>query len=476
MAADNSAKASASFGIAAPSVGKAGTASFGTAALVKYREPDALSRQLYERASRVMPGGNTRHSVALAPYPIYARSGSGCRITDVEGEERVDFLNNYTSLILGHAHPGVTEAVQRRAALGTAFTMPTAEEVELAELLTGRVAYIEQIRFCNSGTEAVMLAIKAARAFTGRPKIAKFEGAYHGLYDYAEVSEGPTPDAWGEPDAPASHTEPGTPASVAGDVVVLPWNRPEACRKLIQQNRNELAAVLFDPMPLGIGMIAPRPGFLPFLREETARHGIVLIADEVLNFRLHYHGACHEPGITPDLATFGKIIGGGFPAGAVAGSRRVMSVFDHTAALKVHHGGTFNANPVTLAAGLETMRQMTPEAFERLNGLGEYVRDGLRRLFRDSGRSAQVCGAGSMFLAHLTAEELTDFRSLRGFSRTNPVYGGLCHKMLEYGFILSPRGIFGCLSTPMSEAELDGLLEALGRALKESNRGKNASS
>jgi glutamate-1-semialdehyde 2,1-aminomutase len=147
-----------------------------------------------------------------------------------------------------------------------------------------------------------------------------------------------------------------------------------------------------------------------------------------------------------------------------------MSVFDHTGALKVHHGGTFNANPVTIAAGLETMRQMTPEAFDRLNHLGEYVRDGLRRLFRDTRRSAQVCGAGSMFLAHLTTEELIDFRSLRGFSRTNPIYGNLCHKMLEYGFILSPRGIFGCLSTPMGEAELDGLVEALGRALQNCDR------
>jgi glutamate-1-semialdehyde 2,1-aminomutase len=290
------------------------------------------------------------------------------------------------------------------------------------------------------------------------------------MYDYAEVSEGPTPDAWGEVDAPASITEPGTPASVARDVVVLPWNRPEACHKLIEQNKNDLAALLVDPMPLGIGMIAPRPGFLLWLREETKRYGILLIADEVLNFRLDYHGAFHAYGITPDLATFGKIIGGGFPVGAVAGSRVIMSVFDHTGALKVHHGGTFNANPVTIAAGLETMRQMTPEAFDRLNHLGEYVRDGLRRLFRDTRRSAQVCGAGSMFLAHLTTEELIDFRSLRGFSRTNPIYGNLCHKMLEYGFILSPRGIFGCLSTPMGEAELDGLVEALGRALQNCDR------
>ena len=431
----------------------------------KYREPGALSRELYQRASRVMPGGNTRHSIALAPYPIYARSGSGCRITDVEGQERVDFLNNYTSLILGHAHPQVTEVVQRRAALGTAFTMPTPEEVALAELIASRVAYAEHIRFCNSGSEAVMLAVKAARAYTGRHRIAKFEGAYHGLYDYVEVSENPAPDAWGEADAPASISEPGTPPSVAGDVLVLPWNRPEACRRLIELNKHALAAVIVDPQPLGIGMIAPRPGFLAMLREETARHGIVFIADEVLNFRLHYHGACSPAGIQPDLATFGKIIGGGFPVGAVAGSRRVMSVFDHTGALKVHHGGTFNANPVTIAAGLETMRLMTPEAFDRLNGLGEYVRDRLRRLFRDTGRPGQVCGAGSMFLVHLTSDELVDFRSLRGFSRNNPAYSGLCHKMLEYGFILSPRGIFGCLSTPMGEAELDGLVDALSRAL-----------
>jgi glutamate-1-semialdehyde 2,1-aminomutase len=444
--------------------------------LTKYRDPDARSRQLYDRASRVMPGGNTRHSVALAPYPIYARTGSGCRITDVEGEERIDFLNNYTSLILGHAHPQVVEAVRRRAALGSAFTMPTPEEVELAELMAERVAYVEQIRFCNSGSEAIMLAIKAARAFTGRSKIAKFEGAYHGVYDYAEVSEGPTPDDWGEADAPASITEPGTPESVARDVVVLPWNRPEACRKLIELHKNDLAALLVDPMPLGIGMIAPRPGFLEGLRDQTARYGIVLIADEVLNFRVHYHGASHAAGFTPDLATCGKIIGGGFPVGGVGGSRRVMSVFDHTGTLKVHHGGTFNANPVTIVAGLQTMRQMTPDAFDQLNNLGEYVRDGLRRLFRDTRRPAQVCGAGSMFLAHLTDDELIDFRSLRGFSRTNPIYGGLCHKMLEYGFILSPRGIFGCLSTPMSEAELDGLVEALGRALNDLTRGENASS
>jgi len=413
-----------------------------------------------------MPGGNTRHSIALAPYPIYAASGSGCRVIDVDGDQRIDFLNNYTSLILGHADPQVTAAVQRRVSLGTAFTMPTAEDVELAELLVARVPYVDQVRFCNSGSEAVMLAVKAARAFTGRHKIAKFEGAYHGLYDYVAVSEGPSSDEWGEADAPRSVTERGTPPSVTEDVVVLPWNRLDACRERISRHRDDLAAVIFDPMPLGIGMIAPRPGFLQFLREVTARYRILLIADEVLNFRLSYHGAADAFGIQPDLASFAKIIGGGFPVGAVGGSQQVMSVFDHTGSLKVHHGGTFNANPVTVTAGLETMRRMTPEAYDRLNQLGDYIRDRLRGMFRDRGLAAQVCGQGSLFLAHLTGEELIDFRSLHGFSRTNPVYGELCHQMLQRGVIVSPRGVFGCLSTPMTEAELDAFVEALNNSLE----------
>src|ERR1700751_6146410 len=163
----------------------------------------------------------------------------------------------------------------------------------------------------------------------------------------------------------------------------------------------------------------------------------------------------------PDLASFGKIIGGGFPVGGGGGSRLVISGFDHTGSLKVHHGGTFNANPVTMKAGLETMRRMTPAAFDRLNGLGDYIRDRLARMFPDRGLAAQVCGRGSMFVAHLASGELVDYRSLRGFSRTSPIYGDLCHQMLERGIIISPRGVFGCLSTPMREAEADAFVDAL---------------
>jgi len=436
-----------------------------TARTDNYRSAAAVSRKLHERALVVMPGGNTRHSIALDPYPVYARSGQGCRITDVEGEERIDFLNNYTSLILGHANARVTAAVQRRAAMGTAFTMPTEEQVELAELLVSRVPYIDQIRFCNSGSEAVMLAIKAARAFTGKHKIAKFEGAYHGIYDYAQVSDGPGPGDWGDIASPARVTEAGAPPSQTADVVVMPWNNFEVCRRLIESNRNQLAAVLVDPLPLGIGLIAPQAGFLEMLREETSARGILMIADQVLTFRLSYHGALDGSGISPDLTTLAKIIGGGFPVGAVGGAARVMSVFDHTRDLKVHHGGTFNANPVTTIAGLETMRQMISEVYDRLDAMGDYIREKLTRMLHDRGTPATVCGRASLFVAHLTGDELVDFRSLSGYSRSNPMYRDLCHEMLGRGIIISPRGVFGCLSTPMKEPELDAFVSALDRSL-----------
>jgi glutamate-1-semialdehyde 2,1-aminomutase len=233
-----------------------------------------------------MPGGNTRHSIALMPYPVYAASGRGCRVTDVEGEERIDFLNNFTALILGHADPQVARAVQQQIVSGTAFTMPTRSDIDLAELLVERVAYIDQIRFCNSGSEAVMLAIKAARAYTGRPKIAKFEGAYHGTYDWAQVSEGSSAATWGEAGRPVSVIEPGTPASVADEVVVLPWNDFATCSELIGQNRDNLAAVLVDALPAAIGLIAPVAGFLELLREETETAGALLISYDVMILRL----------------------------------------------------------------------------------------------------------------------------------------------------------------------------------------------
>jgi glutamate-1-semialdehyde 2,1-aminomutase len=432
---------------------------------VAYMDPKSASRRLHDRALAVMPGGNTRHSIALSPYPVYVTSGRGCRVTDEDGDERLDFLNNFTSLILGHADPDVTAAAQARIAAGTAFAAPTRLDVELAELLVARVPSVERIRFCNSGSEAVMLALKAARAFTGRHRFAKIEGAYHGLYDYAQVSEASPPESWGPADAPASVIEPGAAPGAAGDVVVMPWNDADACARLIETHRASLAAVIVDALPLGLGLVPPRPGFLERLREVTTSLGILLIADEVLTFRLGYHGAFQLMGIRSDLTCLGKIIGGGFPVGAVGGRADVMSVFDHTRATLVHHGGTYNGNPVTAAAGLVTMRKMTPEAYARLDTLGDSLRTKLGALLARRGTKAQVVGKGSLFCVRLTGEALRDWRTVARHMRAQPIYDQICHEMLARGVLISQRGILGCLSTPMDEPELDAFVAALDGSL-----------
>lgn len=432
-----------------------------------YRADSSHSKALYAEAMNVMPGGNTRHSVALQPWPIYVERAAGCRVIDVDGDERIDFVNNYTSIILGHSDPVVIEAVNRQLHKATAITMPSEYDIKLAALLVERVPYLDQVRFCNSGSEAVMMAIKAARTFTGRAKIAKFEGAYHGIYDYAQVSDHPTENNWGELEAPASIPEPGTAPSIAQDVVILPWNRPEACLRLLEKHASELAAIVVDPLPGALGMIPPRPGFLEMLREITALLGILYIADEVMSFRLDYHGAHHAFGIEPDLTSLGKIIGGGFPVGAVGGKRDVMAVFDHTKNLKLHHSGTFNANPITMVAGYETMQQMTPAAFHRLNEMGEHLRSAIRERLAARDVNVQVFGRGSMFSVAFTDAELTDFRDITAYRKTVTFSDQLCHGLLSRGILTSPRGALGNLSVPMTEAELEVYLTALEETLVE---------
>src|SRR3954464_7700345 len=284
----------------------------------RFLEPGSQSAALFERARKVLPGGNTRTTVYNAPHPLYLESGQGCRTTDADGQTRLDFLNNYTSLLHGHVHPEVLAAAQGQLLRGTAFAGPTELEVELAEIITARVPAIERMRFTNSGTEGVMMAIKAARGYTGRPKVAKFEGFYHGTYDPAEVSVNPPLAAVGDPDAPVAISETaGLAPGTLENTVVLPYNNPAAVERIVEREAANLAAVIVDPLPNNAGFPDPAPGFLPFLRELTQKHGILLICDEIISFRIGYQGASARFGIKPDLVTLGKIIGGGLPVGAV---------------------------------------------------------------------------------------------------------------------------------------------------------------
>jgi glutamate-1-semialdehyde 2,1-aminomutase len=257
----------------------------------------------------------------------------------------------------------------------------------------------------------------------------------------------------------------GSSPRIAEDVVVLPWNDADACVRLIAEHGPSLAAVIVDPLPLGLSLIPPQPGFLEALVDAARRHGVLLIGDEVLTFRLGFHGALHRHGIRADLLCLGKIIGGGFPVGLVGGRAEVMDVFDHTKAMLVHHGGTFNGNPVTTTAGLATMRQMTPEAYARLDGLGERLRERVRAMLARRGTAAQVFGAGSLFSVRLTGETLLDYRDLQRHIRAKPIYTRICHEMLARGILMSQRGIMGCLSTPMTEVEIDAFVDALEGAL-----------
>lgn len=431
--------------------------------LQEYLAKTAKSRALYERARYCLPGGNSRSTIFFNPYPPYVVRGQGCRIWDVDGTERIDFLNNYTSLILGHAHPRVVDAVTRQAQNGTAFASPTELEVRLAEIIGERVPSVERMRFTNSGTEATMFALRAARAFTGREKIAKFEGGFHGTHEHASVSVHPAPDAAGPSQSPRAVPDgPGIPGRVVEGVVILPFNDPAGVEEVLARHGQEIAAVIAEPVMGAAGIIPPKNGFLGSLREVTRRHGILLILDEIICFRLSYRGAQGYYGLTPDLTTFGKIIGGGLPVGGFGGRADIMEQFDPRRPGRIGHGGTFNANPMTMAAGIATLEALTPEVFDRLEAMAKELAERLRALFGRRNVPGRVTQVGSLFNIHFTRDEVWDFRGAQTFDANflQRVYLGL----LNHGVFLAPRGM-ACLSTPMGQAELDAFLSAMDAAL-----------
>jgi glutamate-1-semialdehyde 2,1-aminomutase len=429
-----------------------------------YQDKTTRSRQLFEEAVRVMPGGNSRSTTFFDPYPFYIARGEGARIWDADGTERLDFNGNYTSLILGHANPQVVRAVQDAAARGMSFPGPTEHEIRLAEILTRRLPAMEVVRFTNSGTEATMHAVRVARAFTGRSRIAKFEGAYHGTHDWALVSVAPDPATAGSRKRPKSVAwSAGLPPMVMKHVVVLPWNDAKACARILEKQGADIAALIVDPMLANAGMIPAREGFLESLREVTQRLGILLIFDEVISFRIASGGAQERFGIRPDLTTLGKIIGGGLAVGAFGGRADVMKDYDpRGGGGRINHGGTFNANPLTMAGGIATLEQLTPEAYAKLDALGERLRRGVRRLFRKRGYPGQVTGTGSLFWIHHTKRRLGDYRSARPDDAEAPLRTFI--RLINEGVLISQRGLGAC-SLAMTDADVERFVEALGRAL-----------
>jgi glutamate-1-semialdehyde 2,1-aminomutase len=430
----------------------------------EYTGKTTRSRALHEEALSVMPGGNSRTTTFFDPYPFYFTRGQGAHIWDADDTERIDFNGNYTSLVIGHAHPDVVKAVQGVAESGLSFPGPTEHEVRLAEAVSRRLPSIESLRFTNSGTEATMNAVRLARAFTGRQKLAKFEGAYHGTHDWVMVSVSPDPKTAGNRRRPKPVAySAGIPPAVLKHTVVLPWNDQEACAEILAKEGDQIAGLIIDPILCNAGLVSPVDGFLPWLREETERRGIVLIFDEVISFRVAWGGAQERFGIRPDLTTLGKIIGGGLPVGAFGGRRDIMAFYDprkHGA--RISHGGTFNANPVTMAAGVATLNALTPEAYGRLEALGERLRGGVSRLFAATRRKGQISGVGSLFWLHWTTEKLTDYRSARAkdAEAAERVFLG----MINEGILMTQRGLGAC-SLAMSDEDVDRFVNALARVL-----------
>jgi glutamate-1-semialdehyde 2,1-aminomutase len=432
----------------------------------RFLDPDSATARLHAQALAVLPGGTSRMHYLFEPYPIYARSGRGCRLTDVDGDERIDCLNNMTALIHGHCDPDVTAAIVAQAQRGVSFSEPAEPEVALAQAIAARVPSVERVHFRSSGTEAVMIAIKLARAATGRDMIAKFEGAYHGYYDYVQMSFSSGPANWGDVQAPRSvPASGGLAASVGEEVLTLPFNDPDGVERLLAQHGHRIAALLAEPLSNRAGMVQPAPGFYAFLREVTRRHGIVLIFDEVIAFRLGHAGAQGRYGGEPDLTAFGKIIGGGLPIGAIGGRADLLGLLaPRDGPAKVMSGGTYSGNPLSAAAGLATLAKLTPAAYARLDALGRRMRDGLNALFRARGEAAQAMGDGSLFQIVPTDRPIENYRSIPRDARAMAWLDRLHRGLLAAGVIVSHRGL-ACLSTPMDEATVDTCLAAFERAL-----------
>jgi glutamate-1-semialdehyde 2,1-aminomutase len=438
---------------------------YGQAVVEQYRRSNRRSFELNERARSFLPGGITRTSVYFDPYPPYMERGEGCRVYDVDGNARIDFSNNYTALVLGHCPPPVVAAVQAQVARGSAFAAPTRHEIDLAQLIVRRMPAVERVRFASSGTEAVMFALRLARAFSGRRKIAKAEGGFHGTSEYAAVSVSPDLAQAGPIETPASlPAARGLTGGVLEDVIIFPFNHLEATEAVLRRHSPDLAAVIIEPVQGSSGMIPAHRDYLARLRDLTARLGILLILDEIITLRLAPGGAQSIYGIAPDLTVMGKIIGGGYPVAAFGGRADIMALLEPEGGRPpIPQSGTYNGSPIGMVAGAATMAALSPSVYDRLNAMGDDLRRRLAAMFARRGLPAQVTGMGSLLNLHFTDVPVTDYRTMRtgDLERLRHVFFGL----LNEGIYLAPRGM-ACLSTPMGDGEIEAFVQATERALE----------
>jgi len=424
-----------------------------------------VSAQLFDAARRVIPGGVNSTARATwagwTPYPLFVESGLGSRLRDVDGNEYIDYLLGLGPMIFGHRPPRVTQAVvdfiEQR---GTVFALPTADEARLAEKIIAAVPSVEQVRLCNTGTEAVLYATRLARAYTGRRKIVRFEGMYHGFSDGVYWSKHPAIDQAGPDDRPVPVAQgPGMPKGVEENLIILPWNDAQALADAIAREGENIAAVLTEPVMCNTGCILPLPGYLETMRELTQRHGIVLIFDEVITgFRLGLAGAQGRLGIRPDLSVFAKGIGGGFPVAAAGGRADIMSLVANGT---VSMAGTYTANGIAVAAANAALDELaTPGLYERLDAVADALRVGLAQVLRDAGLPARVVGLGPLMQVWFTRKEIHNYRDAERHA-DQKMFRSWWQGMLARGVLFHPgayENLF--VSTAHTQADVAATLDA----------------
>lgn len=414
------------------------------------------SEELFRKSKNYLPGGVDSPVRAYKPYPFFAQEAKGSKIFDVDGNSYIDYCLAYGPLVMGHANEKIMQEVADQLKIGSAYGVPTEKEIKLAKLVIKKVPCAEMVRFVNSGTEATMSAIRLARAATGKKKIIKFEGSYHGAHDYVLVKSGS--GAVGLPDSP------GVPEDTTKNTVLIPFNDEEAVIDLVEKEGNDIAAVIVEPIMGNIGFIPPKGDYLKLLRKITAQNNIVLIFDEVITgFRIAEGGAQEYFGVTPDLVTLGKILGGGFPMGALAGKKELMEMI--APAGTVYQAGTFNGNPVSVTAGLAMLNQLNTGFYNEMGKKGTMLRTGIQDILDDNNLNFNVAGLSSMFQIYFTDGEVYDYNSAK--SADTEKFSKYFHILLKNGVFVPPSQFECCFLSLMHDGEdIQKTLDAVESAVK----------
>jgi len=421
------------------------------------------SHRLYKRACELIPGGvnsPVRAFRAVGGNPIFIDRGKGSKIYDVDGNAYIDYVLSWGPLILGHSHPKVVNALKKAAEKGTSYGAPTALEIELAELVLKVYPSMDKVRMVNSGTEATMSAIRVARGFTGRDKIIKFEGCYHGHADGLLVKAGSGATTFGVPDSP------GVPKSYAKNTITLPFNDMAALDSVIKNEWKSVACVIIEPVVGNIGCVLPKQGFLESLRKLTKKFGIVLIFDEVMTgFRVAFGGAQAYYGIAPDMTCLGKVIGGGLPVGAYGGKKEIMSMVSPEG--PVYQAGTLSGNPLAMTAGIETLRILSKEnTYNKLESTGALLEEGLADAARKAGVKTRFYRAGTMFCTYFTNTDVIDYKTAKTSDTTR--FSRFFSAIIKKGVYIAPSQFeAGFISLAHTEKDIEKTVKAAYESLVE---------